>query len=574
MKPEPRRSPGVDPARNKKLGVKMKSQLKSKSPEMLPKTTRKGTVISQMTSTVSKRFPAATLPPTPQKLLSVSENDISGISPIKNCESQNSLGAMTPKIVISCSAKDKLRKVSPKKVPRSKVRSPVNPKLRTLVSKDSRNSVKEISKVKFEELEMQLRKKTSECMNLTRRNNALQKTVTEKDQIIRDLEIKFPKMLSELKKGFGEDDSKKKVNKELKETIKRNRQLSGAQKHTEDQLKIKDDKLKQAMKARDIALEELKLKERESKDFLHRLSALERSFPELVSKLSVKESELRRSTEMVANLEQRLKILTEDNFLKVRSIDQISDQLVDLNNNILEKEAEIVDLKQSIFELQNHNREEAVKIRRLEFEKIHLQKLCAQAGGHDVPNNIIDEGVNFDEATEDFLEKVSAVSKDQNVTVNLKVTVKKSRVSNILEQSTRNSFQRNELKTLTAEESIMGNPGESFDEYPEVFDNLTDFAGDMSVDEYEDLTNSVQASDVSADEYDVSAGTIARAEELDMKVKEMWTRLSTRDQTVDEFNQCMKFTHSVSRLETDLNDSILQHNRFMDQVSVAKKLFH
>ena len=38
---EPRRSPGVDPTQNKKLAVKMKFQLKGKSPEILSRTTRK-----------------------------------------------------------------------------------------------------------------------------------------------------------------------------------------------------------------------------------------------------------------------------------------------------------------------------------------------------------------------------------------------------------------------------------------------------------------------------------------------------------------------------------------------------
>merc|ERR1719233_1555848 len=153
---------------------------------------------------------------------------------------------------------------------------------------------------------------------------------------------------------MGQDNSKKKVNLELKETIKRNRQLSGAQKQTEDQLRIKEDKLNQALEGRDVALDKLKIKEKESKEFLHRLSLLEKSAPELVLKLNEKESDLRRSVETVTNLEQRLKILTEDNTLKVRSIDQISNQLVDLNNIILEKEVEIVGLRQVIFELETN----------------------------------------------------------------------------------------------------------------------------------------------------------------------------------------------------------------------------
>ena len=579
MKP---RSPGVDPPQSKKLAVKMKTQLKVKSPEIFPKTTRKGTLINQMTSTSNKRFLANSNPasaPTLKQPLSVSENDISGISPIKTCDSHGSLLSLTPKIVISLSSKQETRhsnsKVSPKKVLRSKVRSPVNVKSqRTIGGRDAKSSSKEVSRVKFEELENQLRKKTSECLNMNRKINALQKTLTEKDQTIRDLEIKFPKMLSELKKGFGEDESKKKVNKELKETMKRNRQLSGAQKQTEDQLKIKDDKLKQALKAKDVALDELKVKEKESKEFLGRLSALEKSFPELVMKLSEKESDVRRSNEMVSNLEQRLKIVTDDNILKMRSIDQVSDQVVDLNNNVLEKEAEIVYLKQNVYELQVHKRDDNIKVKRLEFEKSHLQKLVEQVRGPIEPTDIVEEGVNFDEATEDFLDKVSAVSKEQNVTVNLKLTVKKSRVSNIFDQSRVHSG-RNSLKTLTEENNYLSRLDESNEEYPdEVFDNLIDFAENMSVGSIEDVSNIIEDSNMSEEEYDVSAGTINRAEELDTKVREMWAKLSTRDQTFEELrSDRTQFTSSVSRLETDLNESIQQHNRFLDQVSVAKKLF-
>lgn len=582
MKPEARRSPGVDPTQNTKLAVKMKSKLKFKSPEMLAKTTRKGTLVNQMTSTVNKKCYALsqTVVGDSNDLLSVSENDISGISPIKNSTSHECMDILTPKIVISCCSKpQKASRVSPKKVSRSKVRSPVNQKLKNVGGRAVKSSFKEVSRVQFQELEIQLRKKISECMSLTRKNNNLQKIVTEKDQIIRDLEIKFPKMLSELKKGMGQDNSKKKVNLELKETIKRNRQLSGAQKQTEDQLRIKEDKLKQALEARDVALDKLKIKEKESKEFLHRLSLLEKSVPELVLKLNEKESDLRRSVETVTNLEQRLKILTEDNSLKVKSIDQISNQLVDLNNIILEKEVEIVGLRQVVFELETNNKREAMKMKRLELEKTHLQKLIEQSNRPSDQRSFFNEGVNFDEATEDFLDKVSAVSKDQNVTVNLKLMVKKSRVSNVLENSTRISSPRNALETLTNEDKLVVNSRleESIDEYPdEVFNNSIDFDEDMSVEDNEDPVDIIEDSNMSENAYDVSAGTMARAEELDSKVREMWTRLSCRDQTLDkvENDQCIKFTNSVSRLETDLNESILHHNRFMGQVCVAKKLFH
>ena len=323
-------------------------------------------------------------------------------------------------------------------------------------------------------------------------------------------------------------------------------------------------------------MEELKVKEKESKDFLLRLVSLEKSFPELVLKLSEKDCEIRRYKETIGNFEQRLKILTEDNFLKIRSIDKISDQLVDLNNNVLEKESEIVDLKQFNFELQNNLRDEIIKTRRLEQEIRKHLKINDQLSGIKEQPHSGNEGVNFDEATEDFLDKVSAVSRDQNVTVNLKLTVKKSRVSNILDQSGINCG-RNSLKTLTAEDSFINRLDDAYEEFPEVFDDedSTDLAEDMSTEDIDDSTSNIEDSNMSEKEYDVSAGTMARAEELDIKVRELWTRLSTRDETFEDLkNDRLNFTTSVSRLESDLNQSILQHNRFLDQVSVAKKLFH
>ena len=73
---------------------------------------------------------------------------------------------------------------------------------------------------------------------------------------------------------------------------------------------------------------------------------------------------------------------------------------------------------------------------------------------------------------------------------------------------------------------------------------------------------------------DVSDGTIARAEELDKKVHQMWNRVSVKDDTFAEINVNRRaYNESVSALETDLNASIMQHNKFLDRVLVAKKLF-
>ena len=54
-------------------------------------------------------------------------------------------------------------------------------------------------------------------------------------------------MLADLKKSLLEDDSKKKANRDLKESLKRNRNLSGNMKHVEEQLKLKEVKSKEAL---------------------------------------------------------------------------------------------------------------------------------------------------------------------------------------------------------------------------------------------------------------------------------------------------------------------------------------
>merc|ERR1712192_173838 len=103
--------------------------------------------------------------------------------------------------------------------------------------------------------------------------------------------------------------------------------------------------------------------------------------------------------------------------------------------------------------------------------------------------------------------------------------------------------RRNSLKTLTAENSFDGRVDESYEEYPEVFDNQVDLPEDMSIEEIEDVISNIEDSNISEEGYDVSAGTMARAEELDLKVRDLRTRLSTRDETFEELrNDRIKFT--------------------------------
>ena len=60
---------------------------------------------------------------------------------------------------------------------------------------------------------MQAKKKDTEIVNLTRRLNNIQKTLAEKEKSLKDLEVKIPKMLADLKRNLEMDEAKKKINR-------------------------------------------------------------------------------------------------------------------------------------------------------------------------------------------------------------------------------------------------------------------------------------------------------------------------------------------------------------------------
>ena len=105
---------------------------------------------------------------------------------------------------------------------------------------------------------MSSRKKESELLSLTRKINSLQKTVNEKDNTIKGLEKKFPKMISDLKQGLLEE---KKANVDMKEMVKKFRQVNGDKSKMEDQLKAKDDKIMEIKHSKKRLVEELKSKD-------------------------------------------------------------------------------------------------------------------------------------------------------------------------------------------------------------------------------------------------------------------------------------------------------------------------
>ena len=69
--------------------------------------------------------------------------------------------------------------------------------------------------------------------------------------------------------------------------------------------------------------------------------------------------------------------------------------------------------------------------------------------------------------------------------------------------------------------------------------------------------------------------SILKAEELDERVRDLWTRLSSRDETFDELqSNYQKLGESVTNMKKDLNQSIIQNNTLYENVNFAKKLFH
>ena len=471
---------------SEKLSKKMKSSSKIKSPECLLKTTRKGNILKHMTSTTNKRPTCQTYQDSfldTTKVVSMSHEDISGIVPLESCESRSSLLDLTPKITISkCSNGERdlsQCKGKQKTVQRKKIKSPVSKKFSRKLEHKSKN----------EEYESQLRKKNSEIFSLTRKVNTLQEALNEKNKLVRDLEMKFPKMLSELSRGLGKDPEKLKVSMELKETIKRNRQLSGNQKRNEDLLKIKEDKIKQLERGRDKAIEELRSKEKESRDFKARLVSVEQKLSLLAGKLEAKDSELRRAKEMFEDVQYRYRVINEENFSKIIEIEKMSSQICALRESNEEKNCEMEKLKLKINEMMISLNEETSRVYSLEMQ---LRELVGIAEKTDLTQSDSD----MSEVTKELLAKISRAAKEKNVTLNLQLTVNQGQQNFVETESRENrSTLTNENVSQYEEMSV----ADEEEEYPEVFDEENLSVGDTT-----------GASNISESEYDVSAGTLAK----------------------------------------------------------------
>merc|ERR1719474_2433368 len=140
-------------------------------------------------------------------------------------------------------------------------------------------------RTRTEELVHQGKKKDAEILSLTQKLNATQKTLAEKEKLVKDLETKIPGMLADLKKNLEADEVKKRMNRDLKESVKRNKSLTDTKKQVEEQLKAKEEKYQSllAVKKKGDAL--FKEKQKELKSQAQNILTMEKTMLDLEKKL-------------------------------------------------------------------------------------------------------------------------------------------------------------------------------------------------------------------------------------------------------------------------------------------------
>ena len=494
------------------------------------------------------------------------------------------LTPMTPRIMVTkCEKLEKLVEdkelgKTAKKVMRGKIKSPVSRIQKSIIERNLK------TKDRIESYESQLRKKESEMLSLTRKINSLQKTVSEKDKTIKGLEKKFPKMISDLKQGLLEE---KKANVEMKEMVKKFRQVNGDKSKMEEQLKAKDDKMKEIKESKKRLVEELNSKDLELCEFRKRLQALEEKVPQLleeveckVQELQGKDEDLIRFEETVEFLEQRLSAQAEGQRDQEKLIDDLKRRLNMFCEELDAKEGELLDLKASHVELQQELQDQYEALEKTDQEtKNYLQIIDTIREKIDAaPANAVEKlhnSIDFlDKATEDFLDRVSSVSKKKNINFKVKLTISKNRPENIGHANDTldsiilnpNTFNNNVSQRLSFNniQHSSRNSGRMSQETPfrpsfktsfnqsraSVDESstrrqlmLSSFTTDFNDDVFEDrdepsfckrsrsskgsITESSINTEASRSDYDVSSDTCTRLEELDNKVRHLWNRLST-----------------------------------------------
>ena len=248
-------------------------------------------------------------------------------------------------------------------------------------------------------------------------------------------------------------------------------------------------------------------------------------------------------------------------------------------------------------------------------EAAHVDRAEVQLAG--------DNNTDLEKETAEFLEKVSDVcrnkslkikaqSKDKNVKINLKITVRKDKLDRVSHQLSFSEvfespgiYAKTPCQTFSVKEDeegdsvfvdkvklrinpvekgycltddikLFANPCESqlensrinLGEASENLETSKGFNGNDIVG-IEGFGNHVN------NNYRASLGTLDRAEDLDMKLQALWSRLSSQGDTLKQLkSEKRRFTFSVDLLEEELTESRTQHRNLVEQVNIAKKLFH
>ena len=244
---------------------------------------------------------------------------------------------------------------------------------------------------------MQVKKRDAEIVTLSRKLNSTQKSLAEKEKLARDLETKIPAMLADLKKNLEADEVKKRMNRDLKESAKRNKSLSGTMKQVEDQLKVKEEKYQSLLAAKRNVDAILKEKQKELKSFAQRGLSFERTILDLERKLSQSLIDLEREKEKRGNLESRCSHLLDDLGERERFIERLRTDVFHANNVAASRETAFEELKKHNLEMQ----------RLMQNQEQMLMKNQEEDQLPEDERN----GESLNSVTEDFLDRISAVSR-------------------------------------------------------------------------------------------------------------------------------------------------------------------
>lgn len=398
-------------------------------------------------------------------------------------------------------------------------------------------------------------------MNLTRKLNGVQKTLTEKEKEIKGLELKIPKMLADLKKSLLEDDSKKKANRNLKESLKRNRNLSGNMKHVEEQLKLKEAKLKEARENKKKVDFKLKTLEKEWRESSQQISFLECRLIELQKKVSSAEMEVTKEKLRRNDLEERFHNQCDDNSVKDKLIIKLKTDVFHLGNVAASRENEMKIMQQQNLELQKVIQKQDVEFVRITKDAWQCMT-CNPIITKDQPVLLSASPLHRLDGTYDILDRSPSSRQDL---VDTKVTVRNSQRSNCILEDVPTLEYTSTSFTSSLTSSLQSQLTDGL--FPE---SSICKDTDICMEDVDMMEDSHTESELSIP----SSGTCRRLEELDVKVQGLWGKLSGKDFGRDSlFHGQEQFHESVLRLERDLDQSVMQHSELVAKVGVAKRLF-